>query len=297
MNILLTGGSGLIGSELTKILIKNGHQVRILTREKEIEHPFYHWNKDKIDEKVFENLDGIIHLAGSLIAKRWTNSYKKEIFSSRVDTANLLFEYVKKLNIDLKFFISASGTGYYGQITSDKIFKESDEPNIDFLGKVCVAWENAAYQFEKIGARVVCLRTSFVLSKNGEGFKLLKKTIQLGVGANLSDGKQWMPWIHITDLIQLYAEAVSNDKIKGSYNASSPQYINHSEFNHTLARKMNKPFFMPNIPAFVMKLALGEMSSLVLNGSRIDATKIKETGFKFQYPTLEKALEELIEKK
>ncbi len=296
MNILLTGGSGLIGSELTKILIENGHQVRILTREKEIEHPFYHWEKDTIDEKVFENLDGIIHLAGSLIAKRWTNSYKKEIFSSRVDTANLLFEYVKKLNIDLKFFISASGTAYYGQITSNKIFKESDEPNIDFLGKVCVAWENAAYQFEKIGARVVCLRTSFVLSKNGEGFKLLKKPIQLGVGANLGDGKQWMPWIHITDLIQMYAEAVDNDKIKGSYNASSPQYINHSEFNHTLARKMNKPFFIPNIPAFVMKLALGEMSSLVLNGSRIDATKIQETGFKFQYPTLEKALEELIEK-
>ena len=296
MNILLTGGSGLIGSELTKILIKNGHQVRILTREKEIEHPFYHWEKDTIDEKVFENLDGIIHLAGSLIAKRWTNSYKKEIFSSRVDTANLLFEYVKKLNIDLKFFISASGTAYYGQITSNKIFKESDEPNIDFLGKVCVAWENAAYQFEKIGARVVCLRTSLVLSKNGEGFKLLKKPIQLGVGANLGDGKQWMPWIHIADLLQMYAEAVGNDKIKGSYNASSPQYINHSEFNHTLARKMNKPFFMPNIPAFVMKLALGEMSSLVLNGSRIDATKIQETGFKFQYPTLEKALEELIEK-
>lgn len=296
MNILLTGGSGLIGSELTKILIENGHQVRILTREKQIEHPFYHWDKDTIDEKVFENLDGIIHLAGSLIAKRWTNSYKKEIFSSRVDTANLLFEYVKKLNIDLKFFISASGTAYYGQITSNKIFKESDEPNIDFLGKVCVAWENAAYQFEKIGARVVCLRTSLVLSKNGEGFKLLKKPIQLGVGANLGNGKQWMPWIHITDLIQMYAEAVDNDKIKGSYNASSPQYINHSEFNHTLARKMNKPFFIPNIPAFVMKLALSEMSSLVLNGSRIDATKIQETGFKFQYPTLEKALEELIEK-
>ncbi|HCC92714.1 MAG TPA: TIGR01777 family protein [Flavobacteriaceae bacterium] len=294
MNILLTGGSGLIGSELTKILIENGHQVRILTREKEIEHPFYHWDKDTIDEKVFENLDGIIHLAGSLIAKRWTNSYKKEIFSSRVDTANLLFEYVKKLNINLKFFISASGTAYYGQITSNKIFKESDEPNIDFLGKVCVAWENAAYQFEKIGARVVCLRTSLVLSKNGEGFKLLKKPIQLGVGANLGDGKQWMPWIHITDLIQMYAEAVDNDKIKGSYNASSPQYINHSEFNHTLARKMNKPFFIPNIPAFVMKLALGEMSSLVLNGSRIDATKIQETGFKFQYPTLEKALDELL---
>ncbi|MFV0219826.1 TIGR01777 family oxidoreductase [Empedobacter falsenii] len=294
MNILLTGGSGLIGSELTKILIENGHQVRILTREKEIEHPFYHWDKDTIDEKVFENLDGIIHLAGSLIAKRWTNSYKKEIFLSRIDTSNLLFEYVKKLEIPLKFFISASGTAYYGQITSNKIFKESDEPNIDFLGKVCIAWENAAYQFEKIGTRVVCLRTSLVLSKNSEGFKLLKKPIQLGIGANLGNGKQWMPWIHITDLIQIYAQAVDNDKIQGSYNASSPQYINHLEFNHTLARKMNKPFFIPNIPAFVMKLALGEMSSLVLNGSRIDATKIQETGFEFQYPTLEKALEELL---
>ncbi|STD59331.1 TIGR01777 family oxidoreductase [Empedobacter falsenii] len=294
MNILLTGGSGLIGSELTKILIKNGHQVRILTREKEIEHPFYHWEKDTIDEKVFENLDGIIHLAGSLIAKRWTNSYKKEIFSSRVDTANLLFEYVKKLNIDLKFFISASGTGYYGQITSDKIFKETDKPNTDFLGKVCVAWENAAYQFEKIGARVVCLRTSLVLSKNSEGFKLLKKPIQLGIGANLGDGKQWMPWIHITDLLQIYAQAVEDEKMNGSYNASSPENINHSNFNHRLARKMNKPFFIPNIPAFVMKLALGEMSSLVLNGSRIDATKIQETGFEFQYPTLGKALEELL---
>ena len=296
MNILLTGGSGLIGSELTKILIENGHQVRILTREKEIEHPFYHWEKDTIDEKVFENLDGIIHLAGSLIAKRWTNSYKKEIFSSRVDTANLLFEYVKKLNIDLKFFISASGTAYYGQITSDKIFKETDKPNTDFLGEVCVAWENAAYQFEKIGARVVCLRTSFVLSKNGEGFKLLKKPIQLGVGANLGDGKQWMPWIHNADLLQIYAQAVEDEKMNGSYNASSPENINHSNFNHMLAKKMNKPFFMPNIPAFVMKLALGEMSDLVLKGSRIDATKIQEIGFEFQYPTLEKALEELIEK-
>ncbi|MGV0925081.1 TIGR01777 family oxidoreductase [Empedobacter tilapiae] len=296
MNILLTGGSGLIGSELTKILIENGHQVRILTRETDIEHPFYHWDKDKIDEKVFEDLDGIIHLAGSLIAKRWTNSYKKEIFSSRVDTTNLLFDYVKKLNIDLKFFISASGTGYYGQVTSDKIFNESDEPNTDFLGEVCVAWENAAYQFEKIGARVVCVRTSLVLAKNGEGFKLLKKPIQLGIGANIGDGKQWMPWIHIADLLQVYAQAVEDEKMNGSYNASSPENINHSTFNHMLAKKMNKPFFMPNIPAFVMKLALGQMSDLVLKGSRIDTTKIQKIGFKFQYPTLKKALEELIHK-
>lgn len=294
MNILLTGGSGLIGSELTKILIDHGHQVRILTREKEVEHPFYHWDKNKIDEKVFENLDGIIHLAGSLIAKRWTDSYKREIFSSRVDTANLLFEYVKKLKVDLKFFISASGTAYYGQITSNTIFKETDVANTDFLGKICVAWENAAHQFEEIGTRVVCLRTSLVLSKKGEGFKLLKKPIQLGVGANLGDGKQWMPWIHIDDLLQIYVNAVENIEMKGSYNASAPENVNHSTFNHTLAKKLNKPLFLPNIPAFVMKMALGEMSDLVLKGSRIDVEKLQQTGFEFQYPTLEKALNDLL---
>lgn len=294
MNILLTGGSGLIGSELTKILIEKGHQVRILTREKNVEHPFYHWDKNKIDEKVFDNLDGIIHLAGCLIAKRWTKRYKEEILSSRVDTANLLFEYVNKLDVNLKFFISASGSAYYGQITSDKIFKESDEPNTDFLAKVCVAWENAAYQFEKIGARVVCLRTALVLAKNGEGFKLLKKPIQLGVGANLGDGKQWMPWIHIEDLLQIYAQAVENENIKGSFNASAPENSDHSTFNRTLAKKLNKPFFLPNIPGFVMRLTLGEMSDLVLKGSRIDANKIEETGFTFQFPTLEKAFNDLV---
>ncbi|WP_312556745.1 TIGR01777 family oxidoreductase [Empedobacter brevis] len=294
MNILLTGGSGLIGSELTKILIDHGHQVRILTREKEVEHPFYHWDKNKIDEKVFENLDGIIHLAGSLIAKRWTDSYKREIFSSRVDTANLLFEYVKKLKVELKFFISASGTAYYGQITSNTIFKETDKANTDFLGKICVAWENAAHQFEEIGTRVVCLRTSLVLSKKGEGFKLLKKPIQLGVGANLGNGKQWMPWIHIDDLLQIYVNAVENIEMKGSYNASAPENVNHLTFNHTLAKKLNKPFFLPNIPAFVMKVALGEMSDLVLKGSRINVEKIQQTGFEFQYPTLEKALNDLL---
>lgn len=294
MNILLTGGSGLIGLELVKILIEKGHQVRILTREKNVEHPFYHWDKNKIDEKVFDNLDGIIHLAGCLIAKRWTKRYKEEILSSRVDTANLLFEYVNKLDVNLKFFISASGSAYYGQITSDKIFKESDEPNTDFLAKVCVAWENAAYQFEEIGARVVCLRTALVLAKNGEGFKLLKKPIQLGVGANLGDGKQWMPWIHIEDLLQIYAQAVENENIKGSFNASAPENSDHSTFNRTLAKKLNKPFFLPNIPGFVMRLTLGEMSDLVLKGSRIDANKIEETGFTFQFPTLEKAFNDLV---
>lgn len=294
MNILLTGGSGLIGSELIEKLIDNGHQVRILTREKNVEHPFYHWDKNKIDEKAFEDLDGIIHLAGAAIAKRWTESYKKEILESRVNTANLLYKYAEKYVPNLKFFISASGSGYYGQITSEHIFEENDKAGTDFIGQVCVDWENAAYQFHKLGSRVICLRTSLVLAKNGEGFKLLKKPIQFGVGANLGDGKQWMPWIHIDDLVQMYCDAATNNQWNGSYNASSPEMINHATFNKTLAKKMNKPFFLPNIPSFIMKIALGEMSDLVLKGSRISPAKIEKQGFRFKYPTLEKALKELL---
>ena len=294
MNILLTGGSGLIGSELTEKLIENGHQVRILTREKDIEHPFYHWSKDRIDDKVFENLDGIIHLAGASISKRWTKSYKKEVLDSRVDTANLLFRYVQKHQNKLKFFISASGTAYYGQITSDKIFVENDSPYSDFLGKVCVEWENAAFQFQELGARVVCLRTSLVLAKNGDGFRLLKKPIQLGIGANLGDGKQWLPWIHLDDLVQMYVDTVNKSEMNGSYNASSPENLSYSEFNHLLAKKLNKPFFMPNIPSFMMRFVLGEMSDLVLKGSRINPSKIEDDGFVFKFPTLEKALDDLI---
>ena len=294
MNILLTGGSGLIGSKLVEKLIEEGHKVRILTREQDVHPPFYNWNNDKIDEKAFEDLDGIIHLAGATISKRWTKSYKAEIINSRVNTANLLYKYVEKLKPHLKFFISASGTAYYGQITSDKIFDENDSNYPDFLSDVSVKWENAANQFKDFGARVVCLRTSLVLAKNGESFKLLKKPIELYVGANLGTGKQWFPWIHIEDLISLYAKAVDDISLNGSYNASSPDMINHSQFNHQLAKHLNKPFYMPNIPAFVMKTVLGEMSVLVLEGSRISPQKIQEAGYVFKFPTLEEALGDLI---
>jgi uncharacterized protein (TIGR01777 family) len=294
MNILLTGGSGLVGSKLSKRLIENGHEVRILTREKNIEHPFYHWDKNKVDEKAFENLDGIIHLAGATISKRWTKSYKKEIYESRINTANLLYTYAEKLTPNLKFFISASGSSYYGQITSDTIFKEEDSPGNDFLGKVCIDWENAAYQFKAFKTRVVCLRTSLVLAKEGGAFDLLKKPIKMCVGANLGDGKQWMPWIHVDDLVEMYVETVEQEQMNGSFNADVPEKINHSTFNETLARKMNKPFFMPNIPSALLRIVLGEMSDLILKGSRLSSEKIERTGFVFKYPTLEKALDNLL---
>lgn len=294
MNILLTGGSGLIGNELAKKLIEKGHKVRILTRNKDLDHPYYNWDADKIDEKVFENLDGIIHLAGASLMKSWSKSYKKEIIDSRVDTANLLLKYVKKLNVNLKFFISASGSSFYGQKNSEIIFKETDKAGKDFLAEVCVLWENAAEKFIENNTRVVCVRTPLVLAKNAEAIKLMKFPTQMGLGACLGKGTQWMPWIHIDDLCEIYISAVENENMQGSYNATVSEHINHQDFMDKFAFQLNKKIYLPNIPETLVKIGMGEKSCLILEGARLDNQKIIETGFKFRFNILNQALKDII---
>lgn len=286
MNILLTGGTGLIGDALSRMLIDNGHKVRVLTRDSDVPPPFYHWNTTTIDEVVFEDLDGIIHLAGAPLLKKWSNSYKNKIIDSRVNTANLLFDYVKKLNIPLKFFISASGSSYYGQSTSSQIFSESDEVGTDFLGEVCRLWENAAMQFEEIGAKVVCIRTPMVLSKNAESFQLMKKTTRLGFGACLGTGKQWTTWIHLEDLCRIYIDSINNQKISGAINAVSSNQLSHQDFMNQLANALNSQIRLPNIPESLVKFGMGEKSCIILEGSRLSNEKLLQSGFQFKYNTL-----------
>lgn len=294
MNILLTGGSGLIGSQLARLLIAEGHEVRILTREVEVEKPFYNWKKDTIDEKVFENLDGIIHLAGASLMNSWSKSYKEQIISSRVDTAHLLYRYCENLKISLKFFISASGSSFYGQKTTSSIFTENDKAGNDFLAEVCVKWENAALQFKKLGSRVVCLRTPLVLGKNADSLKLMKLPTQFGLGASLGKGIQWSPWIHIDDLCKIYSEATMNNNFTGSYNVVVSEHITHQNFMKKLAHAMGKPLFLPNIPSQLVKIGMGEKACLILEGSRLSNEKLLATGFKFNYSTLDQALKQLI---
>jgi len=294
MNILLTGGTGLIGNVLSRLLIDKGYNVRILTREQNVEPPFYTWNNKKIDEKVFNDLDGIIHLAGASLMNNWTEKYKKMIIDSRVNSANLLFEYVKRLNIDLKFFISASGSSYYGQITTDQIFNEFDNSGTDFLAKVCVLWEAAAKQFEQLGVKVVCIRTPLVLASNAESFKLIKMPTALGLGACLGTGKQWMPWIHIQDLCNIYLKAIEDYNFLGPINATTSVQYSHEQFMKSLAVALNKPLWLPNIPSFLVKIGMGEKSSLVLEGSRLSNYKVIDSGFVFKYNTLDEVWEDLL---
>lgn len=297
MNILITGGTGLVGTALVNKLKERNHTVRILTRSESEEENEFYWNiaEKKIDDKAFENLDCIIHLAGANISERWTDDYKKELYSSRIDSANLLREYCEKKGIHLQSFISSSGVNYYGTFTSDQILtEESQIVENDFLAKLCVEWENAADQFSSIAERVVCLRTAVVLSRKGGAFPLLKKTVNLNIGSGVGTGKQWMNWIHIDDLVNMYVEAVENTSLNGKYNAVADEIPTNEVFMKKLAKAADK-FFLPfNVPPFVMKSVFGEMSSIILEGTRADNKKIKSQGFDFKYSTVDEAFKNLV---
>lgn len=286
MNILLTGGTGLIGNALTRHLIDKGYKVRILTRELDVEPPFYTWNSTQIDDNVFDDLDGIIHLAGAPLMSKWTTKYKQQIITSRVDTANLLFKHIKSKNIQLKFFISAAGSSIYGQKTTELIFKEEDKTGHDFLAEVCDKWEAAANQFKALGTKVVCIRTPLVLAEEAESFQLMKFPTAMGLGACLGNGKQWTTWIHLKDLCRIYTEAIENSNITGPINAVATEQVTHQEFMRSLAQALNKPLWLPNIPSFLVKIGMGEKADLILEGSRLSNQKILNQGFKFEYDSL-----------
>jgi hypothetical protein len=293
-SILVTGGTGFIGTSLCKLLRDKGYTVLILSRNKVDKPNTYHWNLEDqyIDTEAIVRANYIIHLAGAGIAdKRWSKERKRILIDSRVKSANHLFEKVKELNPNLKGFISASAVGYYGATTSTKIYKENDAPGNDFVSVICKAWEKATNQFRDLNIRTVILRTGVVFSNKGGALEKLRKPIKLGVGAALGSGKQYMPWIHIDDLCNMYVEALENSEIKGIYNAVAPEHITNKSLTKIIAKKLKKPLWLPNIPAFVLKLILGEMAVILLEGSRVSSEKITSTGFKFRYPKINDALD------
>ncbi|HCE53579.1 MAG TPA: TIGR01777 family protein [Lutibacter sp.] len=293
-SILVTGGTGFIGRTLSDLLRENGHTVLVLSRAKTDKPNTFYWNLAEryIEPEAIIDTDYIIHLAGEGIAdKRWTPQRKKDLINSRVETANLLFEKVKELNPNLKGFISASGIGYYGAITSEKIYNENDAAGRDFVSAICKVWEKAANQFNKINIRTVILRTGVVLSKEGGALEKLSQPIKLGVGAALGSGEQYIPWIHLEDLCNMYLFAIENEEFKGIYNAVAPEHLTNKSLTKIIANKLKKPLWLPNIPAFVMKLLLGKMAIIILEGSRISSEKIVAAGFKFKLPTLKEALD------
>ncbi len=291
--ILIAGGTGLIGRSLVEALIDRGHEVRVLTRSPKKKNEFYWSPSDKkIDDKALENVQCIVNLAGAGIAdKRWTETRKKEIISSRVNTTRYLFELSKNMT-QFNHYISASGINCYGYDQPERKHKESDDFGSDFLSVVVKRWEEAADLFAD-DHRVAKIRTGVVLDKDGGALAQIAKTVKNYVGAPLGKGNQWMPWLTIDDMVRIYIHAVENE-LDGAYNAVADSVTN-KEFTKSLAKVLGKPLWLPNVPSFVMKIILGEMSTVVLNGLQADNSKIKETGFSFEHTNLKEALEKIYE--
>jgi len=295
-NVLLTGGTGFVGKYLTDVLIEAGFSVSILSRSDRENTPrvtYYKWDikKNYIDKNAVLNADYIIHLAGEgIVEKRWTKRRKKAIIESRVRPVEMIYSILEMNNKKLEAFISASGIGIYGALTSHKICTENTPPADDFLGITCQKWENAADKIGSLNIRTVKIRTGIVFGKN-EGFlKKMIPTFKSGFGAVLGSGKQYLPWIHIEDLCQIYLKSIEDTKLEGAYNACVTDNTTNSRFSKTMAKLYDYSIWIPKVPAFVLKILLGQMSEAILTGQRVSSEKIQQTGFDFQFTDLEKTL-------
>ena len=290
--ILITGGTGLIGKHLIKKLQNRNFEVVVLSRNPKEAHEF-RWNivEGYVNKKAFKNIDSIIHLAGAGIAdKRWSRKRKQEIITSRIDAITLLFKKVKEYKIPLKNFISASGIGFYGTVTSPKIFTEKDALATDFLGNVCKLWEKTVTQNQPKNCKTVILRTGIVLAKNGGALVKMKTPIVSPIGS----GKQYMPWIHIDDICEMYIKAIEDEGLEGIYNAVAPEHQTSYTLSKALAKSLKRIFLPIGVPAFLLRLVFGEMAIILLKGSRVSSEKIKKAGFQFRFHTLKSAFDDLI---
>lgn len=305
-NILITGGTGMVGRALTKLLIAKGHQVAILTRNPtSSSNPnisFYQWDipNGTIDPKAIAQADHIIHLAGAGVAdKRWNKARKKEILNSRVQSGELLVHALNTIPNQVQSLVSASGIGWYGPDTAkslDKGFMEDAPADKDFLGETCRLWENAVAPIATMGKRLVIFRFGIVLSNDGGAMIEFKKPVKFGIATILGSGKQIISWIHIKDLCNLLLQALEEPQFNGIYNAVAPETVTNKNLMLTLAKKMKGSFYLSfHVPAFLLKLVLGEMSIEVLKSAKVNSFKIQSAGFKHAYPTIDQALEELVQ--
>lgn len=295
--VLITGANGMLAKELA-IQLVDKYSIRFLTRNVTKDNE-YLWDLHRkyIDPKAFIGVHSIIHLAGSpIVDKRWSKSRKRMILSSRVDSSRLIAEELKKNKITINSFISASAIGYYGATTSKVIFNENSPKGTDYLSDVCAQWEHAAQLFksESIAENVSIVRIGVVLSKNNKVVNKIVTPIKLGVGAAVGTGSQFMPWIHLEDLAGIFKFILTNKQVNETFNAVAPVYITNQELTSAIAKLINRKILLPNIPKFVMKVLFGEMSIVLLEGSKVSAEKIIKHGFEFKYDTIDKTLRNVL---
>jgi len=299
-NILITGASGLIGSRLTERLLEQGYSVSHLgrtTRSGRLRSFVWDVNQNQFDRAALEGVDTIVHLAGAGVAdKRWTERRKQEILESRTKSTQLLFNELKKGDHTVKTFVSASAIGYYGFESGNETLTENSAAGKDFLANVTRQWEDEANKIETLGIRLVKIRIGIVLSEKGGALKEMSRPIKLFAGSPLGSEHQYMSWIHLDDLCRIFMMAIDDERLRGPYNGTGPYAVTNRELTQAIAKALHKPLILPAVPAFVLKLLLGEMSDIVLQGSVVSSKKIQQAGFKFQFTTLEEALHDLLKR-
>ncbi|WP_316823285.1 TIGR01777 family oxidoreductase [Pedobacter gandavensis] len=293
-HILITGATGMIGQRLIALLLKKGHKLSILSRKNsKIEGvKVYLWDveKFKIDPNCLSGVDTIIHLAGENIAsKRWTAARKKEIIDSRVKSAQLLYQAIKEQKAPVKTFISASAVGYYGD-RGEEILTEESPNGTGFLASCCAQWEAAVDEGIELGIRVVKWRLGFILARSEGALKAMEQPIRYFLGAGLGSAKQWVPWVHVDDVVEMFRNSVENEIYSGAYNACAAQPARNLELTKAIANQLKRPVWPIHVPNFLLKMLLGELSEIVLDSTHTSPEKLLHTGFTFKYPQLRMAL-------
>ena len=296
MNILITGGTGLLGKEITRVLLAKHYQVGILTRSKKgmsgIKEFTWSVEDNRIDPEAIPWADYIINLAGENVGQRWTEKTKQKILQSRLTSARILADELANQTHHVKGLLTASAVGYYGANSGDTLVNESGEKGEGFLADVVDQWEKAIDIAAPYVDRLVKLRIGIVLTAQGGALAKMTLPIKYSIGSPLGDGKQWMSWIDVADLANMFLFAI-DQPIDGVYNAVAPEPVTNASLTKAIARQLNKPLFMPNVPAFVLKIMLGEMSSMVLGGNKASSVAIQQEGFKFEFAKLEDSLQHL----
>lgn len=300
--IVITGATGLIGSGITEKLIARGDEVIVFSRspkkaEKKIPGAFNYvkWQYDSMGEWVesIEGADTVIHLAGeNIMSNRWNDAHKKKVLDSRVAGTRNLVDAIAQAEKKPEVFICASGIDYYDD-SIEAEYDEESEPGEGFLTNVVKSWEDEAAKVEQYDVRRISIRTGIVLDKQEGALAKMITPFKFFIGGPIGSGKQWMPWIHIEDIVELYIYTLDNSEMKGAYNGTVPSPVTMKEFAKTLGEVMNRPSLFP-VPAFVLRIVIGEAADLVLYGSRVLPKKTLEAGYKFNHTDLKKALEQII---
>jgi len=295
MKVAISGASGLIGTALRSSLTSDGHELIALTRRASfspLETITWDLDQGRFDASGLEGVDAVVHLAGEPVAKRWNQERKNAIRQSRVRGTKLLVEGLKSLKNPPKLLVSASAVGFYGD-GGDTALDESAPPGEGFLSDVCHEWEKATMEALGLGIRAVCMRTGIVLSTQGGALGQMLPPFKLGLGGPLGSGKQWMPWIHIDDIVGAFRYVMANDDLVGAVNGTSPNPATNADFTKALGRALHRPAVLP-VPAFGLELLFGEMAQILLEGQRALPKKLLFTGYEFKYPDLSGALEDVI---